>query len=279
MSRPMTMTRWILTGCLALTGLALGQTDEELKDIEAKLPFKMGEALEYHIHWGIFYVGKVNVTSEWIDWEGGKRIALRVRTRSNSIIAAIYPVNDYLESIIEPTTFTPDRFIKNLSEGRHKTEETTLFDRENLRATWVDKKKKRKKEYDIAEDTRDILCFMYFIRSQEFKVGETNDYQVMADEKVYDLSLATKEVERVKLSEYGKVECVKVRPEAAFNGLFVRKGEMDVWVSTDPRQVATKIVADTPFANLVIKLHEVKGPGDDFWVDKKKKPPKTNLKE
>lgn len=258
---------------LLLAPATLAQTDAELKAIEAKLPFKMGETIEYKINWGLFSVGTVTATTEWIDWEGRKHIAIRVRTRTNSILSKIYPVNDYLESIIDPQTMAPVRFIKNLSEGRHKTQETTIFDREKLKATWGDKLKKRTKTYDIKEDSRDILAFMYFIRSQQFEVGKANKYQVMSDEKLYDLELSATKTETIKLSEYGKVECTKIKPKAAFNGLFVSKGDMDVWVSNDDRHVATKIIADTPFANLVIRLNKITGPGDDFWVDPRQKPP------
>ncbi len=66
------------------------------------------------------------------------------------------------------------------------------------------------------------------------------------------------------------VSGLKVVPEAAFQGLFVRKGSMTVWVSTEGRQIFTRVVADTPFANVKLKLAKVTGGGEDFWTN----PPK-----
>ena len=59
---------------------------------------------------------------------------------------------------------------------------------------------------------------------------------------------------------------MKVVPTAAFDGLFVRKGKMEFWVSNDERRVCTKMVADTPFANVKLYLAKVEGPGEDDWI-------------
>ena len=61
---------------------------------------------------------------------------------------------------------------------------------------------------------------------------------------------------------------VLLEPEAAFEGLFVRKGKMRLWVSEDDRRLITKATIKVPVASLVLKLKEVTGPGDDIWVTK-----------
>ena len=97
----------------------------------------------------------------------------------------------------------------------------------------------------------------------------------MADEKVYDVIIRTGEEEEIKLSRYGKVKSLKMVPKAQFQGLFVRKGKIEAWVSQDPRQICTKIMADTPFANVKLLLNRVEGPGSDFWVDYEEKKQKN----
>ena len=71
---------------------------------------------------------------------------------------------------------------------------------------------------------------------------------------------------RKKLAKQEPVPSVKLKPTATFEGLFVRKGEMEVWVSTDPRRIITMASAKIPVASIRLVLDEVKGPGDDFWV-------------
>ena len=87
----------------------------------------------------------------------------------------------------------------------------------------------------------------------------------MADEKIYDLWVNVQKREKVELPAYGPVDCLKLEPEAAFNGLFVRKGRMWVWISADPRCVATRIEASIPVANVHAVLQSVTGPGKDRW--------------
>ena len=235
----------------------------------APLPFQIGETLKYDIYWGIIHVGTVKLTTEWGKLGDRKVIVIRMRTKSNSVLSTLYPVDDHHESILDPATFTPIQFTKNLKEGRKRYHEVTTFDRTTLKATWKSLLKKNTKQYAIKRDTKDILSFMYALRAKQYVVGKEIKDQVMADEKVYDLTLKPIKKERMKVSGQGKIEVIRIEPVAAFNGLFVRKGKMTIWTSTDKRAVWTRVEADTPFANVKVVLDKVEGPGDDRWVKKK----------
>ena len=147
----------------------------------------------------------------------------------------------------------------------------TTFDHAAGRAIWKKINKDKTEEYDIDPDTRDLISFMYSMRTTTFPVGEERKFRVMADEKLYDLQVKALKKEKVKLPGYGEVESVKLKPTAKFEGLFVRKGDMEVWVSTDDRRVMTMTSAKIPVASVHLVLDEVRGPGDDFWVAPKKK--------
>jgi hypothetical protein len=89
---------------------------------------------------------------------------------------------------------------------------------------------------------------------------------VYTDEKVYDLLVKAEKEENVDLSRYGDVPSIKFEPEATFQGLFVRKGRLFMWVSDDDRRICTQIQAKIPVASVRLKLEEVEGPGNDFWI-------------
>jgi hypothetical protein len=233
-----------------------------------ELWFPVGEQLVYRIYWGFIPVGTTRVVTEWIEEDGRRLLAIRYRTRSNKVIATIYPVDDHIESVIDPVTFRPVRFTKNLKEGRHRYHEITTFDYERGMARWESKIKDKVKEYPIQEDTRDLVSFLYYMRSKPLSVGKTGHYRVMADEKIYDLSVRVLKKEKVKLPRYGRVASLKMEPQAKFQGLFVRKGKMTVWASDDDRYIVTRISATVPVASVKVVLCGVSGPGDDFWVRK-----------
>lgn len=233
---------------------------------EPALWFPVGEELHYRVYWGVMPVGDSRVTTEWIEENGRRLVRIRYRTRSNAFLDRIYRVDDTIEAVIDPVTFLPLRFRKILSEGRYRADEETVFDHAAGKAYWTDHRKGRKKVFDIEPDTRDLVTFMYFMRKNEFKAGEKATFRVMADDKIYDLYLTMGPRETMKLPSYGKVESVRVTPEAAFQGLFVRKGRMTLWVSTDERRLATRIQASVPVADVHVNLCNVLGPGDDKWI-------------
>lgn len=251
-----------LLACLTL--LLPAQADEA--GAGPDLHFVVGEQLTYDLYWGVFHVGSSVVTTEWTEEEGRKLLYVGARTRSNKVIATLYPVDDVVEALIEPVAFRPVRFTRNLREGRTRRHDAITFDFDTLTARYESFLSSKVKELQIRDDSRDLLTFMYFMRRHGFQVGSTNAFKVMADEKLYDLTVAGLKLEDVKLDAYGPVPSIKLEPKAMFEGLFVRKGRMFTWVSTDERRLLTKAWVDTPFANVKILLRDVKGPGSDSWV-------------
>jgi hypothetical protein len=226
----------------------------------------IGEKITYRLYWGVIPVGTAISWTEWTEIEGRKLLAIKMRTLSNKVVEKLYPVDDTIESLIDPETFLPVQFSKNMSEGKHKYHEVTIFDRTNKVARWESKLSGKKKEYPIEPETRDIPSLMYYLRTRKFTSGKREHFRVQADEKVYDLWLNIQKKEKVDTPYYGDVPCIKIEPEAAFNGLFVRKGKMWVWLSDDSRGLATKIEASIPVANVRSVVIKVEGPGDDVWV-------------
>ena len=256
--------------------LLLGQTarGDTNTNYLAGFSWPIGERITYQIYWGVIPVGTAMTWTEWVDFEGRRLLAIRMRTISNKVVEKLYPVDDTIESLIDPETFLPVRFSKNMSEGSHKYIETTDFDRTNKVAHWESQLTGKKKEYPIEAETRDIPSLMYYLRTQTFTVGTQQHFRVQADEKVYDLWLNVQKKEKIDTPNYGKVASIKVEPEAAFNGLFVRKGKLWIWISDDPRAVGTRIEASIPVANVRAVVMQVEGPGTDFWS----KPKGTDLK-
>ncbi len=236
---------------------------------EIPLWFPVGEELVYGIYWSAVPVGESRVTTEWIEEEGQRLLRIVIRTRTNKVLSAIYPVDDQIESVIEPERFLPLRFTVNMKQGRNRYHETTTFDWERNEAQWVSHLNGRTKSFPLEPETRDIPSLMYWMRQFALEVGEKRSLRVMADEKIYDLELQVTDVERIRLDRYGRLSCLKVEPKAEFRGIVVRKGRMWIWVSRDPRRLATQISVEVPVARVHVVLREVNGPGDDFWVRKK----------
>jgi len=221
----------------------------------AKLP--LGQELHFRIYWGIIPVARTRVWVMPVNSDGRELAAIRVRTRSNAVVEKIYPVNDFLESLVDPDTLLPLRFTKKLSEGRYRCHEVTTFDHRHGKAHWRSLLSGRRKTYAIEPDTRDLLSFMFSLRDAVFDPGEKYHYRVMADEKIYDLWLKAVGHETVRLLDGRHVRCLRLIPEAAFQGLFVRKGRIWVWVPEHPPLVVTRMVARVPVASIKMVLERL----------------------
>jgi len=266
-----------LTLAFSLLSVASGEETQIYTNLPAvagppnvETPFPIGETIHFKIYWGFIEVAKSTADTRWVEIKGKKYIAIRFRTQSTAaILNKVYPVNDFIESIVDPATLTPIQFVKVLNEGKYHCREHTTFDQTKKMARWVSVNRKKKKDYAIDENTRDLATFMYMVRSQKFKPNTKYAFSVMADERIYDLDIVTGKNKNIKTGTYGKVDSIRLNPEAAFEGLFVRKGKMVIYVSNDDRQVLTLMDVDTPFANVHIRLHKITGGPHDKYNPKK----------
>lgn len=279
----------VVAAWCCLAGVLPGRAEPSLSmaDLEPAEPppaatnlwFDVGEEIIYHIYWGVLHVGTSHVTTDWVK-NGDGRTLLRIKfeSRSNKVLAALYPVEDVQYSLIDPATFLPVTFFKKSRQGRRFYDEVTHFDHAAGKAHWTSLVKGKSRTVDIQPDTRDLISLMYLVRSMEYEVGTALETKVYTDEKIYDLFLKVPRKEVVELDKYGKVASLLFDPEAAFEGLFVRKGKVYVWVSDDARRLCTKITARVPVASVRIQIQEVRGPGDDFWVGKRAQTPKLRAR-
>ncbi len=243
----------------------------------ADLPFPVGEELFYNVTWNGIPVAWSKATTRLEKLDGREVLALRVETRTFFFFDRFFKVDDFHESLVDPKTILPIRYTKNLKEGKYRCHEVTTFDFAEGKALYTHLINGTVKIYPIDADTRDLVSFMYFMRSELLAENSESNYRVMADEKVYDLVLSASAVTQVDLPHYDrKVPSLKMVPKTKFDGLFVRKGKAIVWVSRDPRRLLTFAKVKMPFGRVRITLHEVSGPGSDFWISEKKDGKKSN---
>ncbi len=231
-----------------------------------ELWFPVGEEIRYRAYWGRIPVGFTRITTEWVERYNRTLLKITIRTRSGKVLNRIYPVDDVIESLIDPHTFLPLRFEVNFRQGRYRKHEITKFDHIDNIAYWRSERRDREDTFELEENTRDLVSFAYYMRSVGFEEGQRRQYRVMADEKVYDLWLEARDTARIRLPQYGRISSIELEPEAAFEGLFVRRGRMTLWVSNDSRRVLTQMAASIPVASIRLVLQSVRGPGNDHWI-------------
>jgi len=226
----------------------------------------VGEILHYRLYWGIIPVGTGELSTRWVKKDGRRLVAIRATARTGPVVATIYPVDDLIESLVDPETSLPVQYVQRLSQGREEYHDVTVFDHAGGKAHWRCLRTGVKQEVDIAPDTRDALSLMYRLRTKGVAPGEKASFRVLVDNRLYGLEIEARGVEMVKVPGHGRRACLKVEPKARFGQIFIRKGKMQFWFSRDRRRVCTRIAGQIPLASVKAVLVGVEGPGDDSWV-------------
>ncbi|MDD3604550.1 MAG: DUF3108 domain-containing protein [Kiritimatiellae bacterium] len=228
--------------------------------------FPLGEYLVYNIYWGKIPVGEARVRTEWAELDGRRLLSVRFRVVTGKVLSKIYPVNDIHECFIDPQTFLPVRYSKQVNEGRYHANEVTDYDHEKGQAVMQRAGRDSKKVFEIGPDSRDVISFMYFSRALDFVPGSTSRFEVISDEKLYELQLDVQKIEDVKIADDSRIRSIRLEPVAKFDGLFVRKGRMWMWISDDDSRLMTKMQAKVPVASVHLLLAEVRSSGENMII-------------
>ena len=227
--------------------------------------FIPGEVSEYKISWmGIPLAWSKN-TTDTIKENGRELIRIRTVSKSYKAYSKIYKVDDFKEVIIDPKTALPVRIDLQMNEGNIHTSQLTLFDHLNHTALFYDRIANTTNQVDITSQTRDIVTFLYSMRSETPENIAAKTHTLFVGGKLYNMDIEIRKEGRIKLPGYGKVDCIQLEPIAEFDGLFLRKGKIFFWVSKQNCSMITCIQAKVPVGKIKVKLQTVSGTGDDFW--------------
>jgi hypothetical protein len=230
-----------------------------------ELWFPVGEKLTYKLYWGVIRVGTSHLTSEWLEKDGKRYVVLKATARTTAVVNKIYPVEDYIESTVDPETFLPVKYVQKLMEGCHIRDDTIIFDHNAHKAYWTSGLTNAVKVIEIGSDTRDVLTLTYYMRPKGTEIGAKEDFRVLVDDKLYSLGVTVLDRENMKIPGFGKVMNLKVEPKARFGAIFVRKGKVLMWFSDDTHRICTKMVGEVPVANVKAILTGVEGWEDGKW--------------
>jgi len=236
---------------------------------EAMSGFVPGEVSEYKITWLTIPLAWSRSTTDTIKENDRELIRLRMVSKTYRPYTYIYEVNDVTEVIIDPETGLPIRQDIELHEGdRHKSHFTT-FDHANRTATFIDRVAGTTNTIPIEANTLEIYTYIYSLRNQGLEAISKTQHTLYVDGAVHDFSIKIGKEKKIKLPDYGKIRSIAVEPIAKFNGLFLREGKIIFWVSKEQRRMITCIQARVPVGRVTVKLQQVSGPGNDFWVRSK----------
>jgi len=235
-------------------------------ETSAKLWFHVGETLHYKMKWGFIPIGSSRIETSELDTGGKKLIVVRYYVQTNRVFDKIYPVKDFMETLIDPDGFVPVTFTKHIERRTPQCFETIVFDRKQGVASWFSQCLNKKGSFDIEPDTRDIISLLYLMRRNRIEEGMSITNKVVVTREITDIVVNVGKKKKMDVAGIDDVFCFKVVPVAKLDDLLVEDGAVEAWVSDDERMIVTKMVIDAPFGKIRTRLCSVTGPGDDRWV-------------
>jgi hypothetical protein len=214
-----------------------------------KVPFDVGEKMEYDVKFGILRVGNAHMEVVGLENLRGRPVwhtAFYVRGGN-----FMYRVNDVYQSWMDAESLSSLRFVQELEEGGKDTERT--FEIYPERSIFVQTSKKPNKEEQSVSQPLDDGSFLYFIRTIPLEVGQTYDFNryFRPDRNPVRIKVLRRESVNVPA---GKFKAIVVQPVIKTKGIFSENGHAEVWLSDDDRHIMLQLKSQLSFGSLNLYL-------------------------
>ena len=245
--------KFILGAWLACTMCLSALTAEESKEAPKKddyppfqsvqLDLKPGERLTFDISWGIIHAGHTVLcvtNKENLDLTNSlspKVWNILCQTRSTSFMSNFYEVHDDILSCIDANEGFSHLFDMNKNEGAVHGVERIAFHYDRNEADYFNTKRQKDGSFrtnslviPLPGKVHDPLSCLYYIRAMDLKIGQQYKMTVNTAKKNWVMTLKVLRREKISVAGLGEVQALVVEPVAQFEGIFVTKGQMTVWL-------------------------------------------------
>jgi hypothetical protein len=215
--------------------------------------FQIGERLTYEITWLNILAGTAVMEVAEGGLAGGRPLAKLVTTaQSGPMVTKFYPVDNRVESLVDPMTLQSDRMMFRRREGKRKNDFEYTFHHREGTVTVI--KDGVTEILAIPPGTLDIISCLYHVRNTlPLTPGASLAMNVVHDKKNYKLNVRVEEVESIEGS-WGKSETARVLVIMPFQGIFLNQGNIKVWFTTDERKIPLRMKAKVIIGSVVADL-------------------------
>ena len=226
--------------------------DSSLPRIQA---FKTGERLTYEISWSkIITAGTAVMEVKEEKLPNGKTV-LRFIATSHSVgaVEAVYPVNDVVQSVFDPQAMQSLSFSLSESHGKKKRRRALVFDHA-ARTVVSTLNDDPPTTMAIPDQVQDALSSLYELRTrEEFIVGKAHSIAVHDSGKTWSVEVLTLGREKVK-TPAGEFDTIKVKTFPRYEGVFMNKGEIFIWLTDDSRKIPVLMKSTISIGSIMTTL-------------------------
>ena len=240
----------LILGAMNVTVSWAGDSDRD--PLSSARPFHIGEQFTYEISWMNIKAGTAVMGVTAGTEENPPLIKLVTTAQSRPAITKFFPVDNRVESILNPETMLPEHLTFRRREGKKNEDMEYTFDQKE--GTVIEVKGGSTETLPILPHTHDAISCLYYVRSALTpRPGSSLTMNVHHDRKNYTLNVLVEKVETIK-GAWGELETVRVLVVMPFQGIFLNQGNIRVWFTNDARRIPLCMKAKVVIGSLVADL-------------------------
>lgn len=209
----------------------------------------VSEKFNYRIYLAGIPVG----TAELRAWKDKADFHISLNISSDPILSAFYPVDDHIETRHINGNFIVTK-IKQKEGAFVSDRGFTIFLRDKY-VFWFDRITQRYQKESIPNsEVVDLLTGLYYLRNIELETGKAETVQIYDSNSYSALQVEVLQRETIRLPSMREIPSIKMEPQFTTDGIFVRSGTIQFWLSDDEFRVPVKLTTTIPIGKISAEL-------------------------
>ncbi len=226
--------------------LAMSAHAQDGREEHMRVPFGVGERLEYDVRFGKLKVGSGSMEVAGVQKVRGRDAWHTVfQIRGGTFF---YRVDDQNESWIDMRNGNSLRFRQDLNEGRRDVQRQ--FEIYPERAMYTEDGEPEAKS---VRNPLDDGSFLYFLRTIPLTVGETYTFERYFRPDRNPVTIRVLRKERIQVPA-GAFDAIVVQPVINTRGIFSENGHAEVWLSDDQNRIMLQMKSGLSFGSINLYL-------------------------
>ncbi len=208
----------------------------------------------YYIYWAGIRAGKA-VLEYSATPEGA---VVSTRATSAAFISLFYKVDDKAQSTLYPDGY-PANYTLKVHEGTHRRYRITDFTPgvrgKPQKVIFNNVLDKEILEFELEKPAHDPLSAFYAMTGRDIKVGQSIYIDIFDNDKLWNTEIRVLRKEKVRVPA-GEFSTIVIKPLLKSEGIFLRKGEMHIWLTDDDRRIPVMFTSKAKIGKFRVVLVE-----------------------